>query len=497
MNAELPDTLAATVARAAAQHPDARALRFEDRGWTYDELWRIAGAAAETLRRRSVGPGDRVGLFIGNRPEWLFWTVAVAELGAVAVPINPAYTAAEIRALVEMAELGALIVDERLAVAAELSDAVGAAEVRLASEIDEAAAGGIAAGRSPGPARPDETAIIYFSSGSTGQPKGIVHSHRNLMRIADISRNNGAFRSDDGILIAMPLAFVFASVVSWMAALRAAAGVVLQERFNPSAVLAAVASGEISVLLGVPSMYRTLVDTAHSGPALSRGPRLCLTGGDQLTPELSAAVEETLHCRIFDLYGLSETPYILAHTPGVDDRSRPLSCGRPVPGVETRLVDEDGQEVAEGEVGELLVRTPFTFAGYFRNREATGEVLRNGWFATGDLMRRDADGYFFMVERKKALIKRSGFNVLPGEVEAALRALPGVADAAVIGVPDEALGQRVKAFVVAGTTPAPEAAALIAGCAASLAKYKLPDEIAFLPELPKGATGKVLKKNLR
>ncbi len=497
MDSEFPDTFAANFAHLARNRPTSIALWFADRSWDFQALWQTASVAAVTLRQSGVGRGDRVGLFIGNRPEWLFWAIAIAELGGVIVPINPAYTAAEIRALLGHADLHLLIMDERLGVTADLDGGQAAAGLRLSCAIDGRATAQASSPQSTSPAQPEDPAIIYFSSGSTGQPKGIVHSHRNLVRVADISRNNAMLRQGDGILIAMPLAFAFASTVSWLAAARAGSCVFLQERFKSEAVIEAIGEGKITVTLGVPSMYRTLVQTAAARGPIGGALRVCLSGGDMLTPELATAVEDNLGCRIFDLYGLSETPYILAHTPGVDARSRPYSCGRPMPGVEVRLVDEVGDEVSIGDVGELLVRTPFTFNEYFRDTAATVAAFSAGWFVTGDLLRRDEDGFFYVVDRKKALIKRSGFNVIPAEVEAAIRALPGVDDVAVVGAADDFLGQRVKAFVVPDGTATLLAADVIAGCGETLAKYKVPDDVVFLQELPKGATGKVLKKNLR
>jgi len=480
------------LASAAEQFPDRLALSFGARTWTFREVADAADRLAALLASRGTRPGDLVGLFMPNRPEWLFWFGAVSRVGGILVPINPAYTVAEVRSILSLARPRLLVIDEALAKAWDaraLREDVG--DVLLAGVLPEHEA------RPADPAAAPETAatVIYFSSGSTGTPKGIVHSSRNLELIVRAARTTWQLGPDDALLVAMPLAFVYASVVECLTAVSVGATVVLQDRFRPEDTVELISAGKLTAIMGVPSMYRGLLTAARGLRGRGRL-RLCVSAGDVLSPALDQEFERAFACPLFDFYGLTEAPHIVAHVPGQDQRSRPLSCGRPLEGVTARVVDEEGRDVDVGETGELVMRAPWMFLEYFRDQAATGAVLRDGWFWTGDLVRQDRDGYLYVVERKKELIKRSGFNVLPGEVEAVIREIPEVTEVAVVGVPDELHGQRVKAFVVrAGSTLTAED--IMAACRQRLAKYKIPEAIEFLSELPKGPTGKILKKLLR
>lgn len=490
------------LAAACARFPDRPAVMFAGHTWTFREFSEASGRLAAMLQERGVAAGDLIGLLMPNRPEWLFWFVAISRIGGIAVPINPAYTPNEIRSILAFAGLRILVLDAQLASTLDaellrqhLSDVLmveGRGEDERTSSPRVGAPG---AEVSACPA--SAAAVIYFSSGSTGTPKGVVHSRRNLELIVGAVRANWQLRSEDSILVAMPLAFVYASVVESLTAISAGATIILQDRFRAEEAVELIAGGEVTVIMGVPSMYRMLL-TASGNVLRGQGRlRLCASGGDMISPALDRDFERVFGCPLFDLYGLTEVPHIVAHTPGRDPRSRPLSCGRPLRDVITRIVDEDGKELRCGEIGELVVRAPWMFLEYLRNRDATEAVLQDGWFRTGDLVRRDEDGYVYMVERKKELIKRSGFNILPGEVEEVIRQVPGVAEVAVIGIADELRGQRVKAFVVREMAGEVGTQDILDACSQRLAKYKIPEEIEFIAELPKGPTGKIMKKLLR
>lgn len=487
-------SVAHTLWQAKERSGDAIALTFEGRTWTFRELWQASSAPAAELTRRGIRRGDRVGSLIGNRPEWLFWHIAASRVGAVSVPINPAYTVPEIRTVLGAADLSLLLLDPGLDGAAE-----AAAGERAVLPLNETV--GLAAGShawTPPHDEDDESpAVILFSSGSTGQPKGIVHSSRNLRRIAEAVGAVWNYAPNDVLLLSMPLAFVYASVVGWLAGTKRGAAAYLERRFNAAEVAARIDAGELTVLLGVPNMYRALLAAGRPARSPRSRLRVGLTAGDVLPRDLDDAFFRAYGAPLLDIYGLTETPHTVSHFVARDPRTRPLSCGTALPGIGTRIVDEAGAEVAPGEVGELICRTPYTFLGYFRNETATGEVLRDGWFSTGDLVRRDADGYYYIVDRKKELIKRSGFNVLPSEVEAVILACADVLETGVVGVPDPAGGERVLAFVVPAVTGSPSPEAILTECRKQLAKYKVPERVIVLDALPRGATGKLNRKMLR
>ena len=471
-------------------------MRFGPETWSYASLERVSGQLAGALRSRGVQDGHRIGLFMTNCPAWLAWFFAISRVGGVAVPMNPAYTGTEISSILEVSDLRVLICEDRLACRLDGSpkqpQPVDVLMTSRTLQVNGPAAM-IEPAASPDPTAP---AVIFFSSGSTGMPKGIVHSGRNLVRIVQTVSMTWPLRSSDGLFVAMPLAFVYASIVECLTAIRVGATVELQERFDPDATVARLAAGKITSMMGVPSMYRMLLATREQ-PGESGKLRFCATAGETLEPTLSHQFGERFSCPLLDFYGLTEAPHIIAHSNPAQILERPLSCGRVLTGVEARVVDDHGQSLPSGETGELVVRAPWMFDGYFRDPVATKAVLKEGWFWTGDLTRRDAEEYVYIVERKKELIKRSGFNVFPAEVERVIREVPGIAEVAVVGVADTFLGERVKAWIVPRPGVAVNVEQVLAACRAKLASYKVPDVVEELQELPKGPTGKIDRKELR
>jgi long-chain acyl-CoA synthetase len=294
----------------------------------------------------------------------------------------------------------------------------------------------------------------------------------------------------------MPLAFLYASVVACLTAIRAGATIVLQDRFRAEEIMKLILAGRLTAIMGVPTMYRLLLEAAPARSTFTKL-RFCASAGDSLSRDLVTKFERIFGWPLFEFYGLTEAPHVFSHTIGVDRRSRPHSCGRPLRDVRVRIVDESGHDTLVGEVGEAIIQTPWMFLEYFRNPQATTSSLRHGWFSTGDFFRSDEDGYLYMVGRKKELIKRGGFNVLPGEIEDRISAIPGVAEVAVIGIPDKTLGERVRAYVVRSIDSELTEETILRVCTEHLAKYKIPEEIKFVIALPKGPTGKVSRQTLR
>jgi len=273
--------------------------------------------------------------------------------------------------------------------------------------------------------------------------------------------------------------------------------VVLQSRYDAKEVSSAIYNGTLTNIMGVPIMFRKVLEERPEDASRSRL-RFCLCSGDGLSKAMDEAFYQRFNCPIFEFFGLSEMPHVVSHSLKRDRRSKEFSCGRAVCGVRVEVRGENRRALPVGEVGELACLSPFAFKEYFRDPESTNAAVIDGWFYTGDLVRQDEDGYIFFVERKKELIKSSGFNILPGEVEQTIAAVDGVKEVAVIGVPNPDKGQHVAAYIVrTGTsTESDVKARILVECKTKLAKYKIPQDIKFLPELPRGPTGKLRKKDL-
>lgn len=454
-----------TLARRA---PEAPALVWEAGALDYRRLDRQANGFARFLARHGVRPGDRVALSIPNRWPFPVALLGVLKLGAIAAPLDPLLTA-----------------DERKRILDDLDPRVVAHEV-LGDEADGAA-----------PAALDGPALILYTSGSTGAPKGAVLSHRALAAaLASWAGPVMALRPSDAVLAVLPLAHSFGLNGALLAPLVSGARVVLLERFSPDTVLAAIRVHGVTVLPGVATMFRRLLDAPGFGAAGVAHLRLCVSGAAPCPWALAREWRERSGVRILRGYGMTELFRPISYL--ADDPTEiPDAIGRPVPGVEVRVVDDDGRALGPGEVGELWVRTPAVMDGYHGAPDETDAVLGDGWFRTGDLATIAPEGWVRIEGRKRERILRGGYSVFPAEVEAVLLAHPAVAEAAVLGEPHPELGEEVVAFVALreGTREAPER--LVAWCRERLAAFKSPRHVVILERLPRAATGKILKSRLR
>ncbi|HEY8526297.1 MAG TPA: acyl-CoA synthetase [Acidimicrobiales bacterium] len=456
--------------------------------------WVTAGELEERTRRRAgqlaalgVGPGDRVLSCLPSSLELVEWHVGALRLGAVAVPANPAYRERELAHVVADAEPAAVLVPdaERATWAAPAHP--GATVVGPDTPRPDPA--DVPLDR----AGPDAPALLPYTSGTTGAPKGALLTHANLL--AGVRALVAAWRwsPDDVLVLALPLFHMHGLGVGLHGTLTAGAAAVLQPSFDAAAVLDAVAEHRATLFFGVPTMYARLV--AADGAVALGVLRLCVSGSAPLPSDLHRRVEEVSGQRVLERYGMTETLMNLSNP--YDGERRPGTVGLPLPGVEVRL--------SEGDHGEIELRGPNVFAGYWRRPEATAEAFTaDGWFRTGDLAEVDADGYHRIVGRSKELIISGGYNVYPREVEEALAELPGVREAAVVGTPSPEWGEVVTAFVVREPGPAGgggdgpvDAAAIERWCAERLAPYKRPRLIRFVESLPRNALGKVLRDQLR
>jgi long-chain acyl-CoA synthetase len=340
----------------------------------------------------------------------------------------------------------------------------------------------------------NDTAVILYTSGTTGRPKGVMLSHRNLVANA-ISGRGPEYeqRNDETHLAILPLAHAFGIVVLNVLYL---SGVkqVMHPRFDPHAVLSAIERHHITAFAGVPAMFVALLYTPDADKYDTNSLQYCVSGSAPLPVNILEGFEQKFGCTIREGYGLSEGSAALTGH-GVDMERRTGSVGKPMENVEIQVVDEHDNPVPTGEVGEVVARGPNVMLGYYNMPDETKEALRNGWLHTGDMGRFDEDGYLYIVERKKDLIIRGGFNIYPRDIEEVLTAHPAVIEAAVVGVPSERMGEEVKAFVVTRSDiPAEE---LMAYSREKLANYKTPSQIEFVNALPRNAIGKIDKKELR
>jgi len=465
------ESFAALLDAAARRRPDAPALVWDGGALTWRELELRAGGLACRLARQGLGAGDTAALQLPNGWRFAAALWGALKLGATVAPLNPLLAAGERDRI--LAHLGpALIVDE-----------VNEEEVREEEVVTDSADG-------------EAPALILYTSGSTGRPKGAVLSHAAL-RAANESWAGPVMRltPHDVVLAALPLAHSFGLNGALLAPLLAGATVAIQERFSPEDALRAISQYRVTVLPAVATMFQRMLDVPGVSEAACSSLRLAVSGAAPCPWELSQAWRRRTGVRIVRGYGMTELFRPISYLAD-DGADLPDAIGRPVPGVEARVVDPEGQALAAGEAGELWIRTPAAMDGYLRAEEETLAVIQDGWFKTGDLATISPEGFVSVVGRKKDLILRGGYSVVPGEVEAALLDHPAVAEAAVVGTPHPELGEEVAAFVTLRPGARADADELVAFCRERLAAFKYPRRVTFVGELPKSATGKVLKWRL-
>ena len=480
----------------AERCPDRVALRLGSRSLCYAELDRAARGVAAGLQARGIEPGQKVALLIPNVPEFSIAYFGILYAGATVVPLNVLLSATEVEYHLRDSESRLLIAHSLFEEPAAAG--AGRAGVPLISADDAEGLAVLAAGAGVEglwPTLPGETAVILYTSGTTGKPKGAELSHSNLFlncalvvpRLVDLTQ-------DDVALATLPLFHSFGQTCVQNAFIAQGASFTLLPRFEPGLAFETMDRDGVTFFAGVPTMYFALLHHVAESPADLSSLRWCLAGGAPMPVEVMRAFEEKFSVQILEGYGLSETSPVASFN--VLDRPRKVgSIGYPVWGVELQIVDEKDRPLPDGERGEICIRGHNVMKGYLGREDATAEAMRGGWFHSGDVGVRDEDGAFFIVDRVKDMIIRGGFNVYPREVEEVLYAHEAIVEAAVLGVPNESHGEEVKAVVVS-TDPSLDAEAVIAWCRERVAAYKYPRLVEFMDELPKGPTGKILKREL-
>lgn len=496
-------------ARAAADKPFLFS-EADGRRYTYAEFNAAVDAAAHMLASCGLGKGDVVSLLMPNSAEYIIAYFACWKLGAVAGPVNSllkpqemAYVIAdsEAKALLYHSDFASQIREVARLVWANNEASIENAIIQFDNEA-EATAGYAASADDSLEARnvplsKDDDAIIIYTSGTTGKPKGCLLTHGNLIANArQISQWLG-FTEDDRLLTMMPLFHMNAVSVTTMSALYAGGSTVVSPKFSASRFWQMISDYEITSFGSVATMLSMLLTTYPDGVPeglLTEQLRFAMCGSAPVPAEVMKRFEETFNCLVIEGYGLSESTCRSTFNPP-DQGRRPGSCGKPI-GNEMRVVDEEDRAVADGELGEIVLRGENILKGYYRNPEATATAFRGGWFHTGDVGYRDADGFFYIVDRKSDMVIRGGENIYPREIDEVLYQHPAVAAAAAIGVPDKLYGEEVAAFVVLKESREATEEEIIAFCRARLADYKCPKSVRFISEIPKGPTGKLLKREL-
>ena len=503
----------------ARNYPERTAVVLGDTRLTYAQVNAAANQVANMLVARGIRHGDKVALTCPNLPYFPIVYYGILKAGAVVVPLNVLLKGREIAYHLKDSDANAYFCFQgtaELPMGTEGHTGFGqadgceqffliTADPAAASPIDGAETMGQAlAGQSPvfEPVLSAETdaAVILYTSGTTGQAKGAELSHSNLLLNAlTCNRLFGSTPASDTHLLVLPLFHSFGSTVNMNAGFATAATLVLLPRFDAAAAVKVLETEDVTFFAGVPTMYWGLLNALSEGvdvERIARNMRVAVSGGSSLPVEIIHQVRERLGVQILEGYGLSETSPVATFSDPFSD-PRPGSIGIPVWGVELKLIDESWNTV-EGteEIGEIAIRGHNIMRGYYNRPEATADVMKDGWFRSGDLGKRDKDGFYYVVDRAKDMIIRGGFNVYPREIEEVLMTHEAVSLAAVIGVPHESLGEEVKAYVIrnAGATTTEEE--LVAWCKEQMAAYKYPRMVTFVDSLPMTATGKLLKRAL-
>jgi long-chain acyl-CoA synthetase len=501
--------LAIVLRESARSNPEKPAVIHEDGSLTYGELDRLSDLVAANLAQGEVGPGDAVGLQLPNVPEFVVALYGILKAGAVAVPMNILNKAPEVEFFMTDARAQAMITS------AESGDegvrGAKLAGVKLVYHLPGPTKGdrptkvqpfsALLCEDVPSPAPyiqrdPGDPAVLLYTSGTTGRPKGVELTHFQLFMNATAHIDGFEMSSDTTVIAVMPLFHALGLSGILNATISKGGTVVLVKRFDPEKVLEAIEVNKATLLHGVPTMYHALLNHPRRAEFDTSSLEVCGSAGAPIAAELLDTFEREFGVVILEAYGLTESGPVA--TFNRRNNRKPYSIGTPVWGVEMQVWDDDHNVLPRGplHIGELVIRGHNTMRGYLNNPQATEEAFAGGWLHTGDLGYQDDDGFFFIVDRKKELIIRGGYNVYPREVEEVFYNHTAVDEVAVVGVPDERLGEEVKAYVTLKPGADADELELIEFVKARVAAYKYPRIIEIIGELPKGPTGKILKKEL-
>lgn len=480
----------------AVQQPNTIATLYDGKKLSYRELYQHVDRFAAYLQEQGYEKGDVIALYTLNSDLFLIAYLGVQLAGFIVMPINTKLAAPEIDYIFNHSQAKGLIYDERLAeslkdVSYSFQHAIGLQEMnnRIEQQDRERTIVSLEA---------HDTAVIMYTSGTTGKPKGVMLTHQNIAATAEIWSASMNMSSKDKMFICTPLFHCAGLHVFAMPMFYQGGTVVIEEVFSPTKTLAQIAATGATIFFGVPSMYTIILNTPGFKEHSLNHLRLLCYGAAPMPYELVKQVKEAFpNVKVQNLYGQTENSPAATSLLDMDALTKIGSVGKPLAQTEVCVVDSEGKSVPAGEVGEICVKGPQVMKGYLRNPEETARTIRDGWLYSGDLGRFDDEGYLYIVDRKKDMIIRGGENIYPIEVEEVLYQMSEVLEAAVVGLPHEVYGEVPKAFVVLKEDRSLDENSILSYCQSRLAKYKVPYEIEFLAELPRNASGKVLKHTLR
>jgi malonyl-CoA/methylmalonyl-CoA synthetase len=482
------------------KYPDKRLL-FDDQVITYGQLWDSAARVRQGLHDLGVQPGDRVAIQLPKCLEFLYAHLANLQLGSITIPLNPAYTREEIAYFLADSRAKVFVTEASHADFA-LPESPEFPELKHVV-ITDSNTGPVSfdslltaqPDRTACPAQSNDTALIIYTSGTTGRSKGAMLSQANLLATISTLHDIWGHSDQDVLLHVLPIFHVHGLIFAFHGALNAGMEMIIHTKFDPVTTLAAIDKYHCTVFMGVPTMYHRLLQIPNPKEYNLSSMRLWISGSAPLSAATFEHFQQIFGQAVLERYGMSETGINTSNP--LNGERKPGGVGLPLPGVAMRIVDPAGKDVNPGEVGEVLVKGKNVFQGYWQMPDKTAESFIDEWFKTGDLGYQDSDGYLFLVGRSKDLIISGGMNVYPKEIEALLETNPAVLEAAVIGVPDDDLGERVVAVVVPKPGQTIDLTALTALCQAKLAGYKRPKSIYEIEALPRNTMGKVMKSQLR
>jgi long-chain acyl-CoA synthetase len=484
----------------AQERPNHPVIVFKGEKTSYQKFLQKVKQKAVGFRQYGIQNNSHVGLMMGNKPEYIVTYFALLSVGAIVIPINPTYKESEITHILNDSEAVALIVDEtglsEVQKAESNLSTVKTIFSLLPSEpyVSWNEVNGDEDDYFLVPKNNEDLAQIIYTSGTTGKPKGAMITHGNMEWMTQTSANMLELTSEDRTLVVLPLFHAYAKLQGLLNSILVGSTIYLEERFIPQVILERIANEKITIFLGVPTMYTMFVNLPQINELDFTHLRIAGCGGASLPLEILEKVNKTMGVNIGEGYGQTESTVMISCFPPNREKVHG-SVGMPLPGMELKIVDPNGIEVPAGEVGEIIFKGPNAMKGYYKRDQETKDTIKDGWIYTGDLGRQDERGLLYIVDRKKDMIIRGGYNVYPREVEEVLYGHDEIVECAVVGESDPVFGEEIAAYVVVRRETSPDE--ITSYCKDRLAHYKVPRKIYFMAELPKTTTGKILKTPLK